>query len=127
MAAVHADAVYDDGVLAITLAGSPPVIAIAGDIDECTYAGLMTTLDKFASGEGEVRISLAAVRHCDLAGLRAIVRLDRHRQWRLGQRRPAGRAAGGPAESDRHFGDHWLGYHSRSRPRLSPRGIPGLP
>jgi ABC-type transporter Mla MlaB component len=75
MAAVHADAVYDDGVLAITLAGSPPVIAIAGDIDECTYAGLMTTLDKFASGEGEVSISLAAVRHCDLAGLRAIVRL----------------------------------------------------
>ncbi|MGO8883858.1 MAG: hypothetical protein ACLPUO_21480 [Streptosporangiaceae bacterium] len=31
----------------------------------------MTTLDKFASGEGEVRISLAAVRHCDLAGLSA--------------------------------------------------------
>jgi ABC-type transporter Mla MlaB component len=75
MAAVHADAVYDDGVLTITLAGSPPVIAIAGDIDECTYAGLMTTLDKFASRDGEVRISLAAVRHCDLAGLRAIVRL----------------------------------------------------
>jgi ABC-type transporter Mla MlaB component len=67
--------VYDDGVLRITWAGAPPVLAIAGEVDESTYPGLVGALKQAADGPGEIHISLADVAYCDLAGLRAIVLL----------------------------------------------------
>jgi anti-anti-sigma factor len=65
--------VYDDGVLRITRSGTPPVVALAGEIDEATYPGLMKALDEAVDGQSEVHFDLAGVRYCDLAGLRAIV------------------------------------------------------
>jgi anti-anti-sigma factor len=74
--AAHDDhAAYDDGVLRITRAGGPAVLAIAGDIDEHTYAGLVETLRKVTDGHREIHINLGGVAYCDLAGLRAIIRL----------------------------------------------------
>jgi ABC-type transporter Mla MlaB component len=68
-------AVYDDGVLRITATCTPPGLAIAGEIDESTYRALVSKLAEFASGAAEFHVSLAGVQYCDLAGLRAIVRL----------------------------------------------------
>jgi ABC-type transporter Mla MlaB component len=68
-------AVYDDGVLRITVMSSPPGVAIAGEIDESTYLALVGKLAEFAGGTAEFHVSLAGVEYCDLAGLRAIVRL----------------------------------------------------
>jgi hypothetical protein len=93
-------AVYDDGMLRIAWVGSPPVLAIAGEIDESTYPGLVGVLKEVADEHGadehgadehradqhgadqhgadqhrEVHVSLAEVDYCDLAGLRAIVML----------------------------------------------------
>ncbi len=65
--------VYDDGVLRITNTDDPPGVAIAGEIDESTYDGLIGVLGKFAHGPAEVHVSMAGVSYCDLAGLRAIV------------------------------------------------------
>jgi ABC-type transporter Mla MlaB component len=67
--------VYDDGVLRITVMSSPPGLAIAGEIDESTYLALVAKLAEFAGGAAEIHISLGGVAYCDLAGLRAIVRL----------------------------------------------------
>jgi ABC-type transporter Mla MlaB component len=64
---------YDDGVLRIT--GVPPVAALAGEIDESSYAGLVGALEELGNGYNEVQLDLAGVRYCDLAGLRAIVNL----------------------------------------------------
>jgi ABC-type transporter Mla MlaB component len=72
---VRGHAVYDDGVLRITRAGSPPVLALVGEIDESTYAGLVGALAEFTAGQGEIHLDLAGVDYCDLAGLRALVRL----------------------------------------------------
>jgi ABC-type transporter Mla MlaB component len=68
-------ALYDDGVLRITTTDDPPGLATAGEIDESTYAGLISVLDKLADGPAEIHVSLAGVSYCDLAGLRAIVRI----------------------------------------------------
>ena len=83
-------AVYDDGMLRIAWVGSPPVLAIAGEIDESNYPGLLGALKEVADEHradehgadehgadehGEVHVSLAEVDYCDLAGLRAIVML----------------------------------------------------
>ena len=68
-------AAYDDGVLRITRAGGPAVLAIAGDIDEHSYAGLVETLSKVTGGHREIHINLGDVTYCDLAGLRAIILL----------------------------------------------------
>ena len=68
-------AVYDDGVLRITRTTDPPGLAIAGEIDESTYDGLIGVLGKFAHGPREVHVSMGGVSYCDLAGLRAIVRV----------------------------------------------------
>ncbi len=65
--------VYDDGVLRITNTADPPGLAIAGEIDESTYDGLIATLGKLTYGAAEVHVSLGGVSYCDLAGLRAIV------------------------------------------------------
>lgn len=73
------DAIYDDGVLRVTWAGSPPVLALAGEIDESTYPGLVGALKEATNGDtngdGEIHVSLAEVEYCDLAGLRAIILL----------------------------------------------------
>lgn len=74
-AASDDDAAYDDGVLRITRTGGPAGLAIAGDIDEHTYAGLVETLGKVTGGHREIHIDLGGVAYCDLAGLRAIIRL----------------------------------------------------
>lgn len=66
---------YDDGVLRITSTGSPASLVIAGDIDGYTYPALLDTLRKLTDGLHEIHINLADVDYCDLAGLRAIIRL----------------------------------------------------
>ncbi len=66
---------YDDGVLRITRTGPPPGVSVAGEIDESTYAALVATLDELTRGQHEVHVDLGDVVYCDLAGLRAIVRL----------------------------------------------------
>jgi hypothetical protein len=66
-------AVYDDGVLRITNTTNPPGLAIAGEIDESTYPGLLSALQRSADGRAEIHFSLGGLKYCDLAGLRAIV------------------------------------------------------
>jgi ABC-type transporter Mla MlaB component len=66
-------AVYDDGVLRITNTANPPGLAISGEIDESTYPGLLSALQRSADGRAEIHFSLGGLRYCDLAGLRAIV------------------------------------------------------
>ncbi len=57
-----------------------------GDIDEWTYPDLTGVLTQVASAaERQVRIDLADVKYCDVAGLRA-----------PGGRGPPGRATGNP-------------------------------
>jgi ABC-type transporter Mla MlaB component len=68
-------AVYDDGVLRITSTADPAGLAIAGEIDESTYDGLIGALGKLTHEPAEVHVSLGGVSYCDLAGLRAIVRV----------------------------------------------------
>lgn len=71
---VAAHSVYD-GVLQMTPVGaSPPGLAIAGEIDEDTYPALVAKLGELA-GAAEIHLYLAGVKYCDLAGLRAIIRL----------------------------------------------------
>ena len=72
--AVTAHGVYDDGVLRITATPRPPGLAIAGEIDEDTYPALVAKLEELA-GTGEIHLNLADVQYCDLAGLRAMIRL----------------------------------------------------
>lgn len=71
--------VYDDGVLRVARAGSPPGLVIAGEIDESNYSGLVRALDRLVAGHGEVHVNMAGVEFCDLAGLRAILRLAENR------------------------------------------------
>jgi hypothetical protein len=68
-------ALYDDGVLRITATDDPPGLAIAGEIDESTYSGLVSALDKLTGDPAEIHVNLTEVSYCDLAGLRAIVRI----------------------------------------------------
>jgi hypothetical protein len=72
--------VYNDGVLRISRRGIPPVLAIAGEVDESTYPGLAGTLKELAdglgaNGQGETHINLGGLTYCDLTGLRAIIGL----------------------------------------------------
>jgi len=66
---------YDDGVLRISRTADPPGLAIAGEIDESTYPALLGALRELPDTPPEVHLDLAGVSYCDLAGLRAIVRL----------------------------------------------------
>jgi ABC-type transporter Mla MlaB component len=66
---------YYDGVLRIICAGSPEVVLIAGDIDQARYLGLVSTLEDLVDPAGDVHVNLAGLAYCDLAGLRAILRL----------------------------------------------------
>ena len=66
---------YYDGVLRIICAGSPEVVLIAGEIDQARYLGLVSTLEDLVGPEGDVHVNLAELAYCDVAGLRAILRL----------------------------------------------------
>lgn len=62
--------------LQVSLAQEPPTLRLAGDIDEHTYAGLTEALATVAAaGERRIRVDLAGVSYCDIAGLRAIISL----------------------------------------------------
>jgi anti-anti-sigma regulatory factor len=49
---------------------------LTGDIDEFTYPRLTTALAGLADRDGDIHLDLAAVQYCDLAGLRALIRLS---------------------------------------------------
>lgn len=66
----------DDGGLRIARTGSPSGLMLAGDIDEFTYPRLTIALAGLADGDGDIHLDLAAVQYCDLAGLRALIRLS---------------------------------------------------
>jgi ABC-type transporter Mla MlaB component len=66
---------YYNGVLRVICAGSPEVVLIAGEIDESSYLGLVSTLDDLVDREGDVHVNLAELAYCDVAGLRAILQL----------------------------------------------------
>jgi ABC-type transporter Mla MlaB component len=68
-------AVFDDGVLRITCTDNQDALALAGEIDESNYQGLVEVLAQIADEPGDLHFDLAGVDYCDLAGLRAIVRL----------------------------------------------------
>ncbi len=54
----------------------PPVLHLAGDIDEWTYPSLIEVLAAAAAtGWDRIRVDLAGVGYCDVAGLRAIMSL----------------------------------------------------
>ena len=64
----------DDGTLQMSAVRNPPGLTIAGEIDEDTYPSLVTKLGEL-DGLAEIHLNLAGLTYCDLAGLRAIVRL----------------------------------------------------
>lgn len=53
----------------------PGTLILDGDIDEETYPALMEALSSIPRDNPRLHVDLAAVTFCDLAGLRAIVRL----------------------------------------------------
>ena len=68
--------VLDDGTLRITWrGGEPPIMVLAGEVDEASYPGLVAALTGAAAHYDEIHLDLAGLDYCDLAGLRAIVRL----------------------------------------------------
>jgi ABC-type transporter Mla MlaB component len=68
--------VLDDGTLWIAWRGrQPPTLALAGEVDESSYPGLVAALAGAAGEGGELHLDLAGLDYCDLAGLRAMVRL----------------------------------------------------
>ena len=68
--------VLDDGTLRITWrSGEPPIMVLAGEVDEASYPGLVAALTGAAAQYDEIHLDLAGLGYCDLAGLRAIVRL----------------------------------------------------
>jgi anti-anti-sigma factor len=70
---LHAE--YGGAALRITEMGSPTGLVLAGEIDEDTYPALVAKLNEFAARIPEVHFDLGGLEYCDLAGLRAIVRL----------------------------------------------------
>jgi anti-anti-sigma factor len=65
---------YDDGVLRIAATSNPPGLTISGEIDEDTYPALAQQLAEL-TGPADIHLRLAGLTYCDLAGLRAIIRL----------------------------------------------------
>jgi anti-anti-sigma factor len=70
---IHAE--YGGEALRITEMGSPTGLVLAGEIDEDTYPALVAKLNELAIGVPEIHFDLAGLEYCDLAGLRAIIRL----------------------------------------------------
>src|ERR1039458_1683033 len=87
MASCHG--AYSAGVLRVICAGSPPAVPIAGEIDESSYSGLVSTLEGLADREGDVHVNLAEVAFCDLAGLRAVLWLASRKLPLRARRRPS--------------------------------------
>jgi len=75
-----------DDMLRITRTDNPPGLIIAGEIDESNYSVLVAGLAAQAPN-GDVHVDLRGVDFCDIAGLRAIVRLA----GPLNENRPARR------------------------------------
>jgi ABC-type transporter Mla MlaB component len=50
-------------------------LVLSGDIDEGTYPALIEALSRIPRDNAGLHVALSAVTFCDLAGLRAIVRL----------------------------------------------------
>ena len=104
---------YYDGVLRVICAGSPEIVLIAGELDVSNCLGLVSALDDLVDREGDVHVNLAGLTYCDVAGLRAILRL-------------AGTGRGGEG----HGGTAFLGRRERLRPQRLPsrleRGDPGM-
>jgi anti-anti-sigma factor len=60
--------------LAASFTRPPATLRLAGVIDESTYPVLRRALAKAAmAGDGTIRVDMAGVEFCDLAGLRMIV------------------------------------------------------
>lgn len=68
-------AAYYDGRLQITSTGRPPVLALAGQINEHNRTGMADTLSRLSGRHREIHISLRDVTSCELGGLRAIILL----------------------------------------------------
>ena len=68
-------AAYDDGSLRITLLAAPGSVALAGEVDEDNCPGMAAALEQLAAGAAGLRIDLAELAFCDLAGLRVLVGL----------------------------------------------------
>lgn len=110
------DAVFDDGVLRVTRTSNPDVLAIAGEIDESNYRGLAETLARIADELSEIHFDLAGVDYCDLAGLRAIVRLAGHRV--------SDPSACEHGTRDHSVGDHGVSDHGREGRRVVLHAVP---
>jgi len=68
--------VLDDGTLrAAWRDREPSIMALAGEIDESSYPGLVAALSRATAGQDEIHLDLGGLGYCDLAGLRAIVGL----------------------------------------------------
>ena len=68
--------VWLPGEMDITNYGQVPgTLVLDGDIDEETYPALMEALSSIPRDNPRLHVDLSAVTFCDLAGLRAIVRL----------------------------------------------------
>jgi len=65
----------DGALLRITRIPGQTALAVAGEIDDYTHAALVDALRTLTGGLREIHINLAGVEYCDIAGLRAIVRL----------------------------------------------------
>ncbi len=87
-------AAYDDGSLRITLLPAPGSVALAGEVDEDNCPGMATALEQLAAGAAELRIDLARLAFCDLAGLRVLVGLT------TPGAAPAGAGPGGTGPGD---------------------------
>jgi hypothetical protein len=79
---------------------------------EFTYPRLTTALARLADGDGDIHLGLAAVQYCDLAGLRALIRLSAGHDDR-------------PDHEGRRVILHGLASAPQNRARPGPRGRPG--
>ena len=113
------DLAYDNGVLRITQTAASSRLALTGEIDEATYPALVTSLHELAEGQEMLQLDLSGVSYCDLAGLRAIVRLAVQRGRRPRAPRPAAQRA---AVHPRGPGHHRLGR----APGTSPGTVAGV-
>ncbi len=66
---------HSHGALRIAVMRAPPGLALGGDIDDETYPALVEALNHIPPDNASFHVDLSAVTFCDLAGLRAIVRL----------------------------------------------------
>ena len=66
---------HSHGALRTAVVRDPPGLALGGDIDEETYPALVEALNHIPPDNASLHVDLSAVTFCDLAGLRAIVRL----------------------------------------------------